>query len=446
MNDTLVQNFTVNRNCNTGGYTVAQSTATYTPLATSTNPLPGTFSFSGTVTLPFTFVYNGQPYTQVTIQSNGIVVPGANPVFTNALPLSNFRGSNIIAPFGDDLDNLVEFDATDAYRVQYAIVGTAPNRSLVAQFTDLFVPTFLAAPRPDSSTFSFQTIINENQTIGFHYGNMFANNAALRPVQIGLNLGNDSTFYHLDFATPCTPSFASLTDAGNISNASEYGTSLLPASGTLITFTPPPITTTDLAIGNVTGIPTGTQNCDSAGFSVTALVSNVSSLPITGVAVNAYIVNVTTNDTVQSLLEVISTELTAFANAPVTFSNIRISGAGTYRVILSLVNTDANLANNTFTSPTFGAVVCAPFPYTFTRGIETYVPITAGSGTEILATGQDDNSSATIDLPFPVLVGTNIQTQYRVSSNGSLSFGTASPTFNYVSNADNIITALGYDA
>lgn len=447
LNDTLVQNFAVNRNCNTGGYTVAQSTATYTPLTTSTNPLPGLFSGFGTVTLPFTFVYNGQPYTQATITASGLVIPGANGLFSDVLPLSNNRNSNIIAPFGDDLNNLVNFDASDAYRVQYAIVGEAPNRSLVAQFTDLFVPTFLAAPRPDSSTFSFQTIINENQTIGFHYGNMFADNAALRPVQIGLNLGNDSTFYHLDFTTPCTPSFASLTDAGNISNASEYGTGVLPANGTLITFTPPPVTTTDLAIGNVTGVPTGTQNCDSAGFSVTALVSNVSTLPITGIAVNAYIVNETTGDTVQTILEVISTELTAFANAPITFRNIRVSGAGTYRVILSLVNTDGNLANNTFTSTTFGTVVCAPFPYVFSRGIEPFVPIDVADETVLIAGPNDDGGFGPFNLPFSVLVGTNLQTQYSVGSNGGLAFGTASAAGGgLLGFTDNSIAALGYDA
>lgn len=447
VNDTLLQNFAVNRNCSNGGYTVAQSTATYTPLTTSTSPLPGIFSGFGTVTLPFTFVYNGQPYTQATITSSGLVIPGANGLFTGILPLSNNRNSNIIAPFGDDLDNLVNFDETDAYRVQYAIVGTAPNRSLVAQFTDLYVPGFSAAPVPDSSTFSFQTIINENQSIGFHYGNMFANNAALRPVQIGLNLGNDSTFYHLDFATPCTPSYSGLTDAGNISNASEYGTGVLPANGTLITFTPPPITTTDLAIGNVTGVPTGTQNCDSSSFSVTALISNVSSLPITGVAVNAYIVNVTNNDTVQTLLEVISTELTAFANAPITFRNIRVSGAATYRVILSLVNIDGNLTNNTFTSTDFGTVVCAQFPYVFSRGIEPFVPIDVADETVLIAGPNDDGGFGPFNLPFSVLVGTNLQTQYSVGSNGGLAFGTASAAAGgLLGFTDNSIAALGYDA
>src|SRR4051812_30384049 len=81
------------------GYFFAQSNGTYTPItggtviATATaNVAPGNLAATvwnlPTGTFPFSFIFNGNPYTGCNISSNGYITFGATPpVATNGSPI-----------------------------------------------------------------------------------------------------------------------------------------------------------------------------------------------------------------------------------------------------------------------------------------------------------------------------------------------------------------------
>ena len=84
-----------------------------------------------TVALPFSFRYYGQPFSSVTVSSNGFLVFGPSPAtaWINS-PLPNTAVPNgVVAAYWDDLDPSLNGGA-----VWYRTVGSAPNRKLVVSW------------------------------------------------------------------------------------------------------------------------------------------------------------------------------------------------------------------------------------------------------------------------------------------------------------------------
>jgi GEVED domain/Fibronectin type III domain len=109
----------------TGGTNVTPSLATL-PVNTYTGALP-------TATIPFTFYFNGSPFTQVNISDNGFINLGAvAPTVGIISPITGAGFSNAIGAYGN---NLVFAVATA--EIRYETIGTAPNRVFVVQYKDM---------------------------------------------------------------------------------------------------------------------------------------------------------------------------------------------------------------------------------------------------------------------------------------------------------------------
>ena len=204
-----------------------------------------TFSF----TLPFSFTFDGQAYTQVYVSENGFVALGAtDPGSTNRLIISSTYAGRAVAAYSKDLGGV---DATSNMMSQ--VIGTAPNRQYVAQWTN--VSSYFTS----GQSFNFQIILNEaggvtaNQTLQCIY-NTSSSTAAVT-AQVGLRgltntaFNNRKNTVSLNWTSP---------EAGTLnSDAMTVSTTVFPASGQTYTWTPPAacVTPTDQPTGlTATGI------------------------------------------------------------------------------------------------------------------------------------------------------------------------------------------------
>lgn len=113
---TIFSSALVNLNAQVGDYSFSQSVGTYTPLTGGSvvafyEGAAGALSMDDVVynlpdgTIPFGFVFDGQVYTGLNINSNGFITFGATPPTTSTyVPLSSTTAySGAISPFGRDL-------------------------------------------------------------------------------------------------------------------------------------------------------------------------------------------------------------------------------------------------------------------------------------------------------------------------------------------------------
>jgi hypothetical protein len=111
--------------------TFSCGTTTYTPISGSPGPTGDDQTIP--VSIPFTFVYFGQPTTTIALCSNGWVAAWNTPSasYVNDLCTQTANDLRKICGFWDDLY------PPGGGNIQYAIVGTAPNRAFVAQWTNV---------------------------------------------------------------------------------------------------------------------------------------------------------------------------------------------------------------------------------------------------------------------------------------------------------------------
>lgn len=117
---------------------------TYTPIVpsgTSTTVATGVFTTTTTglyvpYVLPFTFHYNGAPYTTVNVSDNGFLLMGNTNIPAGVpgnTPLSTATAySGAIAGFGNNL-----VGAIASAEVLCDVIGTAPNRTFVLQYKNV---------------------------------------------------------------------------------------------------------------------------------------------------------------------------------------------------------------------------------------------------------------------------------------------------------------------
>ena len=115
-----------------------------------------------TITLPFTFMFYGAAYTEVTV-GDGALLFGTSTQINNrndCIPDDNSDGDDALAlPMWDDLNA----EETSVGGVYWEVLGTAPERQVVIQYED--VPHY-----GSSSHYSFQAILLEaDSQILFQY-------------------------------------------------------------------------------------------------------------------------------------------------------------------------------------------------------------------------------------------------------------------------------------
>lgn len=119
---------------NTGNYKFSATSGTYTPIVggTSTSlPVGADDTLSNSFPIGFTFNYGGTNYTNIRVNSNGLLTFNAtgNASAANNLATTTTSFRPGIAPLWDDLQCTVG--------VTYQVSGTAPNRVLTVQWQNM---------------------------------------------------------------------------------------------------------------------------------------------------------------------------------------------------------------------------------------------------------------------------------------------------------------------
>lgn len=208
-------------------YTFSQVAGTYTPITGGTIlGVPGNDDTGfGPVAIGFDFTYNGVVYNQVGINSNGFLALGVLPANSYA-SISTGTTNNVIAGFNYDTQG----DATTG-DLQYIVLGSAPNRVFVVQWTNY--DSYQSVLNND--TWNYQIRLSETTNeISVVYGNMLSDATANTP-QVGLR-GNSSADFNI--RTTTTDWSASTAGATNAATMTASNT-VLPVSGLTYTWTPP---------------------------------------------------------------------------------------------------------------------------------------------------------------------------------------------------------------
>lgn len=159
-----------------GSYTVTQTTAPYTLL--SGEPVPG-FAVGAddenyALALPFSFVFYGVPYSQLTVSVNGYVTFGSPVTGTatsdNPCPLAGAPPDATVAVFWDDL---YASDTAPLGALSYAYGGAAPDRTLTIEWRDM--DAFYTAGGGNNAftqgvRVTQEVVLHETGVIEMHYG------------------------------------------------------------------------------------------------------------------------------------------------------------------------------------------------------------------------------------------------------------------------------------
>lgn len=119
-------------NAQVNTYTFSQSTSSYTPLASPTTLFTtGWDDNVGSVTIPFSFSFNGSTYTSCSVNSNGYITFGSTTSSTTSyVPISATTAyAGAVSAFGRDLIN-------NSTAITYGTQGTSPNRIFIVQWNN----------------------------------------------------------------------------------------------------------------------------------------------------------------------------------------------------------------------------------------------------------------------------------------------------------------------
>ncbi len=148
-----------------GGYTMSQPAYAFEDISATGTNLSLTDDSYGNFAIPFTFNFYGNNYTAVCVQSNGAICfqNTQMPYLNHDIPAPNGI-AEFIALFWDDLNPGAAGD------VRYQVLGSAPNRRLIVQWTG--VPHYGGS---DGGT--FQAILYEGtNNIRFNYQDVYLGN------------------------------------------------------------------------------------------------------------------------------------------------------------------------------------------------------------------------------------------------------------------------------
>lgn len=231
-------------------YTFSESLAGYTPLVGGTTAYAApwfdhTTGAAVQVTLPFTFTFDNNPYTQFFISPNGFITFGATqPNAGNYAPIANATAhSGVISAMGADLES----NGSD---ITYGVVGTAPNRTMVIQWKDVVRKL---AGVVQAGDFNFQIRLKETSNeIELAYGLCSPLSTTNVPVQVGLR-GPSNVFAQGD--VQCRLQGSSTVWFGNTINGTANSSAVrtvntsatiqaYPDLGLVYRYVPPPVCVT----------------------------------------------------------------------------------------------------------------------------------------------------------------------------------------------------------
>jgi hypothetical protein len=117
-------------------YTFSQSSGTYSSITGTAAHTAAWDQANTSVTIPFTFYYNGVGYTSCNVSTNGFITFGSTtPTATNYTPISSsgaYEGTISACSF--DLWS----NSTTGGNIIYTTSGSSPNRVFIIQYTNVY--------------------------------------------------------------------------------------------------------------------------------------------------------------------------------------------------------------------------------------------------------------------------------------------------------------------
>lgn len=228
-------------------YTFTQDNANYNELDNPTviieNPAAsGTTSLDEQVytlndVIPFPFEFAGVTQTSIKVHVNGFISFGATTSTTSDPISSSSAYAGVISPLAADFNTLYNI-AGKTGNISYQVIGTAPNREFVVQWSH-FKPYYSSATPTSHHDWNFQAILSEDGTIHFSYNLLSVGTPSATNAKVGLR-GLTNTDYINRTASGNANSNWSNTTAGTL-NSSGIATnySFLPTPGLKFTWVPP---------------------------------------------------------------------------------------------------------------------------------------------------------------------------------------------------------------
>ncbi len=264
-------------------YQFQQLSTTYTPITGGTvigtataNTLAGSLddAIFPVNFAPFSFTFNGTPYTTLNLSTNGFITfgataPAASGATTGYAPISAVTGyAGAIACWGGDINGIFNVGGTTS-DLRWEVVGSVPNQELVLQWKD-FRPAFST-----SATLVYrmnmQIRLHQNGRVQVVYGPhgvLAGSPTSASTRQIGLRGATNADFHNRTNAAGVN--FNSSTQGGANNATQAYN----------IVTTPPGMPTNGLtyqwAIPCATP-PTGTATAINAGCATYDIQVNVTS-------------------------------------------------------------------------------------------------------------------------------------------------------------------------
>jgi hypothetical protein len=446
--------YTVTRNCSAPNFVRSATLGTYEPISTTGTPvivpLANNVNQVINIALPFNFRFVGKVMGRVVINRHGYIGLRKNNLtttgYTTTANILNGLGDSVLAPM-----NLVQWlNGANSSRVDTAVLGVAPNRVFVVQWSNMDVSNL---PLADSANLNYQVrLYEENNKIEFAYGDNFYFNApgsVARTVQAGIKV-NVNNFYAEEMFLDQTDWATSLRGYSN--NAQErLNNGNAPQSGLILGYTPP-VLTNDLLVDAVNGMPTATANlCDSTTFRPTVVVGNNSSVLAVGVTVKLRIFNNTTGLVIDSI-QVNNTDIIdPLSTISINLPAYRPGTPGVYRfqVVISAPG-DQDIINNVFNIPNNYTIVrnCILPGYTFSNTAGLYEPINTLGAALMQPPANNINQANNIALPINFSFQRNRVGRVIVNRHGYIVFRRSITTTTGVTATNNVLgtVAAGLDS
>lgn len=236
-------------------YTFSQTNGTYvpltdkTPIATATGTSAATSMDTSVIvlpagTIPFTFVFNGMPYTGLHVSNNGYIAFGTTgpTLNTPTAPISATTAyDGAISAWGTDINAQYIAAQNIIGEISYGVEGQAPNRVFVIEYKN-FRP-YYSTSTTILSRMSYQIRLFETSNkieIVYDLPVMPTAVTTSKTVEIGLRGATNADFNN---RTNTTSQLFDASTAGTTNGSKQNYTTTatpgLPAAGLTYTYTPP---------------------------------------------------------------------------------------------------------------------------------------------------------------------------------------------------------------